>query len=66
MSEITLKAELTREGEIKTKCNIRGIEDNYDILTLEMVAILTTIDDKFPGLIGDALDVMLESVRRGC
>ena len=65
MSEITIKAELTREGEIKTKCNIRDIEDNYCILTLEMAAILTTIEDKFPGLIDDALKVMLESVERG-
>lgn len=63
MSVIVISAKLASKDEINVKCNIKGIDGKYDILVHEMAAILITIDDKVPGLIEDALDLLIEIER---
>ena len=63
MIEIVTSSELSNEGKIHTKCKIKRMSGKYSLVTAEVACMIDTIESEFPGMIGEALQLMIEDAR---
>lgn len=49
---------------VNVRCKIKSIRGERGIVTAELATMLETIDKNFPGMLGDALDLLIEKAKR--
>lgn len=67
MIEIVTTAEVSKKGKkvnVHVTCNIKTMKGERCVLVSELATIIKAIDDEFPGMIGEALQLNIEEARR--